>query len=61
MTAFDWILLIIAMPWIGFIFYNAVEATKSPLWLLDESPYPARVFIPFAMLLFIAYRLWGEG
>jgi hypothetical protein len=57
MTPFDWILICICVPWASLMVAQLVRVVRvlGPS-LVDVKPY---FFIPWAGLLFVAYRVWG--
>lgn len=62
MKTFDWILLIIAIPWGILSLIRAFKILSHPLYQYVDSRYPQfgiRSWVPFFMLLLIAYRLWA--
>lgn len=67
MKTFDWIILIIASVWIflltvGFVL-RSIAASKLPDHLqskyMSQSGVGNIALIPWAMLLFVVYRVWG--
>lgn len=55
MTAFDWVLLFIGAPW---ALLNSAAVIYASRHNVGYSVQPL-FFAPYALLLFIVYRVWG--
>jgi len=56
MTIFDWVLLCISVPWAALMLIAFVGVVLDPRMEVDPK---FLFYVPFIMLLFVAYRVWG--